>query len=90
MTNSVTWHVRDDIKESDLPPRQEKEGTGMISGFDFSEKAHTVVDPSGRYKRINFHTLLMHLWPGDYHEQLNIMNQMRTKLNQERSKDKRF
>ena len=68
------WKVIDDILESDLPDTVPYFKQVGISGFNFSDKA--VIDERGKTQRINFHELAIHLWPGDWKEQLDFINSM--------------
>ena len=68
------WKVVDDVKESDLPDDVPYFKEIGIKGFDFADKV--VIDERGKTSRINFHELLIHLWPGDWKEQLEFLNSM--------------
>ena len=68
------WNVVDDILESDLPDDVPYFKEIGIKGFDFADKV--VIDERGKTSRINFHELLIHLWPGDWKEQLEFINSM--------------
>ncbi len=74
----TTWTVITDVRERDLPTKIEKfKQPGQVMDFDFGVKNRTVQDKSGRYSRINFLSLLRHLWPGCDDEQLEKMNKQR-------------
>ena len=69
---ATTWVVVDDIKEVDIPDTVQYFKHIGIKGFDFSDK--TVKGPDARKNRINFLQFLIHLWPGDWKEQLTYLN----------------
>ena len=74
----TTWTVVADVRERDLPTPVEKfKQPGQVIDFDFGVENRTVQDKSGRYSRINFLSLLRHLWPGCDDEQLEKMNKQR-------------
>ena len=81
-TPAFTWTVIKDIKEKDVPSRQEFHQIG-IAQFDFTKltKAHGA---RRQYKRIDFLDLLMHLWPGDWRAQLKYMNSRIRAINEEK------
>ena len=68
------WKVVDDILELDLPETVPYFKEVGISGFYFSDKA--VIDERGKTQRINFHDLVILLWPGDWKKQLEFINSM--------------
>ena len=45
-----------------------------VKGFDFGDKG--VPEDRGKSHRINLHDLMIHLWPGDWKDQLSFMNGM--------------
>ena len=59
-----------------------------IAGFDFSENNRTITidNHCGRARRINILDLVIHLWPGDWTEQLERLNQHIQKKNDENEK----
>ena len=68
------WKVQDDILAKDLPdcvPYFKELG---MKGFDFGDKG--VPEDRGKSHRINLHDLMIHLWPGDWKDQLSFMNGM--------------
>jgi hypothetical protein len=69
----TTWGVVDDVKESDLPvPVAHFKQIG-IRGFDFSRKP-TEEGGDSRKMRNNFLELIIHMWPGNWKEQLDYVN----------------
>lgn len=69
---SLTWKVIPDIKEADVARDDEFQDVG-IAGFDFN---NTIVKggPRNSLQRINLLALMIHLWPGDWKEQLKVLN----------------
>ena len=68
-----TWKVRGDVSDANLPPGINDEHREVgIQGFDFAAN-HTK-----SYKDAPEHTnlmlLLIHLWPGDLHVQIEWVN----------------
>jgi len=69
----TTWVVVDDVKESDLPVPVENFKQIGIRGFDFSRKP-TKEGGDSRKMRNNFLELIIHMWPGNWKEQLDYVN----------------
>ena len=88
VVHSTTWKVVPDIRASDVEEKVEKfKNPGHVLDFDFGPGNRTVRDKSSRYSRVDFLTLLRHLWPGCDEEQLEKMNKQRefdNKENEER------
>lgn len=74
----VEWIVRDDIAEKDIkePPPPETPSKVGIIGFDFGKRKET-------QDRLDLLSLLIHLWPGDWKEQLQNINDAITKHNEQ-------
>ena len=69
--NSVLeWEVIGDVKESDYPWPKERHKQVGVCGFDFFK--FEVL--KRKYGRINLLRLIIHLWPGDWEEQLKEVN----------------
>jgi hypothetical protein len=64
--------VPEDAKESELPAEKGFSKAG-ISGFDF-DNAEVKCGNRNAQQRTNFLKLLIHLWPGDWKEQLRKLN----------------
>ena len=65
----LTWTVRSDIGLMDTQEKRLLYSPIGIQGFDFNQKP-IQYGPQAASRRINFLSLLIHLWPGDWHEQL--------------------
>lgn len=64
VVHSTTWKVVPDIRASDVEEKVEKfKKPGHVLDFDFGPGNRTVRDKSSRYSRVDFLTLLRHLWP---------------------------
>jgi len=74
---SAKWTVRDDVKRNITPDVEFHKQIG-VRGFDFKERP---VCADGKNQRINFKSLLEHLWPGDWRRQLENMNSYIKKAN---------
>ena len=70
------WKVRHDVKKEEAVDKEYKE-VG-VKGFDFN-KNKVKCGPRNANTRINFLKLLIHLWPGDWREQVRQLN-LRIKL----------
>jgi hypothetical protein len=93
----ITWKVRGDIKASDVDPEFPDVG---ICDFDFTaHPSEKTMNTRGwknpkKYKkqkrrRVNFLDLLIHLWPGNWEDQLQRMNNRVEAMNVEQSQTKR-
>jgi hypothetical protein len=70
---ALNWKVRDDVHKNKIPCDQEFEKVG-ICNFDFTNKTEPSPSRDPRERRINLLSLLIHLWPGNWKEQLNQLN----------------
>ena len=80
----ITWKVRFNIKKSDVDPVSSEEFPDVdVCDFDFSAQNGTMKTTANpkkkKYKkqkkqRINLLSLLIHLWPGRWEDQLERMN----------------
>ena len=68
----LSWTVRHDVKKSEVVADGESEKPVGVKNFDFNQK--TVVRPNHGQSQINLLHLLIHLWPGDWREQLEQLN----------------
>ena len=76
-TLSTPWDVIDDIKEADVDPITEYYHKQGIKGFDFGLDAWSISNSKGKQERINFLSLMQHLWPKNNIKQLDKMNEHR-------------
>jgi hypothetical protein len=77
---TIKWHIRSDILKNNNNVRDNQQENVGINNFDFSK--HTVTCPDGKLKRINFLDLIIHLWPGNWEQQLIQLNNMIAKSNE--------
>ena len=66
----LTWTIRDDILETEV--EDDYDSVMGVKNFDFNKKK--VKSNNRGQTRINFLDLLIHLWPGDWREQLTQLN----------------
>ena len=66
----LTWTIRDDILETEV--EDDYDSVVGVKNFDFNKKK--VKSNNRGQTRINFLDLLIHLWPGDWREQLTQLN----------------
>jgi hypothetical protein len=86
---SLTWQVRRDVLKSEVPEDKEFDKVG-ICNFNFNNKTEPAPSGDPRERRINLLHLLIHLWPGNWQEQLNALNtHIRTK-NEKAKSEKRY
>jgi len=72
----TTWNVVDDIMETDLPgPVPYFKNIG-ITVFDFADDKDVKDGSSKKNYRTNLHNLVIHMWPGDWKDQLEFLNGM--------------
>jgi len=71
--SAITWTVRHDVTEADIPPNinDEFENIG-VKCFDLNNI--TTISYDGAKEHMNLLFLLMHLWPGDWRMQINHIN----------------
>ena len=69
---TVDWKVIKDVKEDGIPLSKKNLKIG-IKGFDFN-KITIKSGTKGNCRRISLLQLLIHLWPGDWKEQLKMLN----------------
>ena len=81
-TDRLQWTVRDDVKKSPQNRTREYHNLLGIKGFNFNKRD---IRANGKNSRINFLNLLKHLWPGDWKENLNKMNQYIERHNNNRT-----
>lgn len=84
--SKLTWTVREDIMMEECPGPTQYKKIG-VKNFDFQQ--FTVTCPDGKNKRINFLELLIHLWPGNWRKQLQLLNERIVRDNVEKSNTKR-
>ena len=68
----LSWTVRNDILQSEVVEHTETKQPVGIKIFDFNNK--TVSGPNCGQSRINLLHLLIHLWPGNWRQQLERLN----------------
>ena len=85
-TKKRKWTVIEDLRSDQVPfysDTREMTDEAGVRGFDFSKK--DVVSSVGQsYKRVNLLNLLIHLWPGNWLDQLKLVNKLLLKDNKER------
>jgi hypothetical protein len=72
-SQEVIWTILDDVTPEQVPVSTEHEKVG-IRGFDFNNQSVKTGGPRKNLCRINFLSLLIHLWPGDWQAQLKQLN----------------
>jgi len=79
---AITWKVCSDVKEDDVPPLINKEYREVgIHGFNFT--ANNTKSYESAPEQVNLMSLLIHLWPGDWHAQIQWMNNVINNKNDE-------
>jgi hypothetical protein len=98
----ITWKVAFDIKASDVDPVSSAEFPDVgVCDFDFATPTDTTKTTASGWKNpkkrkhrkqkkegINFLCLLIHLWPGNWEDQLERMNERVEAFNQEQIQKK--
>ena len=67
------WKITKGIKRQEVGWDVEFRGTG-VCGFNFKCNPKKLFGPKRLRSRIDFHQLLIHLWPGNWREQLKSLN----------------
>jgi len=81
---AITWKVRGDISDDDLPPGINEEYREVgICGFDFT--ANSTRSYKDALEHTNLMSVLIHLWPGDWITQIQRVNGVINKKNDENS-----
>jgi len=81
---AITWKVCGDISDDDLPPGINEEYREVgIHGFDFM--ANSTRSYKDALECTNLMSLLIHLWPGDWITQIQRVNDIINKKNDENS-----
>ena len=86
----LKWTVREDVKADDIAPgKKEFEQVG-VTGIDWQKHDDIRCGPKNKNKRKNFLELLIHLWPGDWREQLKQLNVRIRKENKDKERNGRL
>jgi len=79
---AITWKVRGDVTNDDIPAGINNEYREVgIHRFDFT--ANSTKSYEEAPERTNLMSLLIHLWPGDWHTQIQWLNDVIDKRNDE-------
>ncbi len=66
------WTVRQDVTASELTKEPAEYSEVGVVGFNFNHKP--IQEPNGQHCQINFLLLLQYLWPGNWKQQLMMLN----------------